>query len=264
MPESLPRIAVAVLSTIGALAVRNEDAVGIDGMVLATQATHSLTFTLDGAVPHVFVVADGMGGRAGGQVASAIAAQQVSAASTGSDLAAGIEPGDILAASMRQARAVLDAAAAADETLQKLGTTAIALYWDPAASATVAQVGDSMAYRFVESYLGAISTPHRSTDPATLGKLTQHLGAGQLSPKQLEPVTLRVHNGARFVLCTDGVWDLASKTDAGFEELERRLALPDLAEAAAETLAHVFALGATDNATAIILEFRLEPAVTGL
>ncbi len=253
-PERGSRISVAVLSTVGLVADHNEDAVGIDGFVLTTQATHSILLSVDATAAHTFVVADGMGGRAGGAVASAIVAQHVSAAAAGESAEDGEQ---LLVHSVRRARQVLDARAADDPSLEGFGTTAVALHWAPSGDVTVLQVGDSMAYRFVEEYLGAVGAPHRSTDPTTLGKLTDHLGARQLDRALPEATLLKARPGARFVLCTDGVWEAAANSDGTFEELERRLGIPDLEAAAEATLEFVFEHGATDNATAVIIEIPM-------
>lgn len=251
---------VAVFSTVGLAADRNEDAVGIDGFVMTTQATHTLTFQLDAAAPHTFVVADGMGGRAAGDRASAIAAQEISSAANGVGQD-GIDGEGLLVQAVHRARAALDSAAHANPSLDGFGTTAVALHRDPSGDVTVLQIGDSMAYRFVDGYLGAVSSPARSTDPSTRGKLTDHLGAGQLNRALPETVLLRARPGSRFVLCTDGVWDTAEASAHVFEQLESRLRMPDLTSAAEATLEFVFSRGATDNATGVIIDIAA-PAET--
>src|ERR1044072_7187645 len=87
------------------------------------------------------VVADGMGGHSGGEVASSLAAEVISHAYYGSNSS----PVEALTESFKEANRQIYEASKRDESLNGMGTTctALAIYGD---QAVVAHVGDSRLY----------------------------------------------------------------------------------------------------------------------
>jgi len=163
------------------------------------------------------VVADGMGGHRGGEVASTLAVETICrhylAAAVGDPLGA-------LEQALLEANATIHAAGAADAGLAGMGTTATALAL-VAGQALVAHVGDTRLYRCSQSQAlqiteddtlvremerhGLISAeqarrhPERSVLLRSLGTRAEVSVAAQ----RLGPVEV----GECFVLCSDGLHD---------------------------------------------------------
>jgi protein phosphatase len=255
MSERLLRVAIG--STIGSRASENQDAVGIDGWELHTGSTAYFTIDLDAALPHVIALADGMGGIAGGRRAAEVAAETISGVilSDGYGVA-GESSIDALDGAVTTTRERLDGMAQSDGSVGSLGTTVVALAWNPGADALVVQIGDSMAYRMVGEYLSAIGEPHRAGPGPDAGKLTDHLGPGQRSRPIPKVLSLPWHEGTRVVLCTDGVWDVIARQPAGFARWEKLFQAQhfDAGPVMRATIAQVIELGAPDNATIVIID----------
>jgi PPM family protein phosphatase len=97
----------------------------------------------------LFAVADGMGGHAGGDIASRIAIDILDehSATPAPDAAAHLEAG------VRAAHAAISKAARADPALSGMGTTLTALRAEPTGTCTLVHVGDSRAYRLRDGLL---------------------------------------------------------------------------------------------------------------
>jgi protein phosphatase len=186
-------------SDVGRLRASNQDCCG---MAVAPG---------DGA--RLWIVADGMGGHAGGEVASRVAVEAATAS-----FAAG---GGALAERLRTAigaanRAVLDAAAA-NRALAGMGTTAVALALDDAGACT-ANVGDSRAYRLRRGLLEQLTRDHSvvaelvrrgqiSEDEALMHprrhEVLRSLGFETELDIDVEPAEIAA--GDVFLLCSDGL-----------------------------------------------------------
>lgn len=208
----------------------------------------------------LFAVADGMGGHAGGDVASRIAVDVVDelTARPASD------PGAQLKAAIHAAHAAILKAADADAALAGMGTTFTALWLRADGRAgVIAHVGDSRAYRYRDGVLA------RLTRDQTWVQL--QVDAGVLSEDQarhhpysamltcalgIEDVDLEVQTfdidcqpGDLFLLCTDGL--LARLDDA---DLEATLAeQPDLDAIADALIDRANAAGGPDNISVALI-----------
>ena len=177
----------------------------------------------------LFVVADGMGGHAGGQEASATAVAVIGAAY----FASAAEPADRLRQAFAAANARIRARAQQRPGLRGMGTTASALLLH-GGCATVAHVGDSRVYRVGEGELEQLTHDHSEVEELVRrGLLTREQARGHprrhvltrglgltgdvevdvAGPFPLLPQTA-------FVLCTDG---LAKLSEAEIEEAARAL-----------------------------------------
>ncbi len=224
----------------------------------------------------VYAVADGVGGGAGGEVASQIAIDVVaSAAAQLRELAD--RPGARDAASGR--RAVFDALQAAVELantriyskaqeerhLAGMATTLSVLLMTREA-AYIAHVGDSRIYLIRDRQLQRITQDHTWVE--------ELLRAGTLSPQAAADFRYRnvivrsvgghvsvkpdllyidVLPGDRFLICSDGVSD-----HPGEAELLKALATGDAAERPRRLIELAVAAGSRDNLTAVIVEVPLE------
>ena len=205
------------------------------------------------AVPHVYVVADGMGGHSAGDLASAIAVEEMRGLA-----ALNAEPADV--------DRVLDRANTRVRALGEAGTTVTGVvgvsragvpYW------LVVNLGDSRVYRLVGQRLDQVSVDH--------SVVQELVDAGQLAPADVEhhperhvvtravgaPAALEADYwllpavpGERLLLCSDGL-----TIEVGEDAL--RIALvgnPD-PQAAADSLVELALQGGgRDNVTAIVVD----------
>lgn len=165
---------------------------------------------------HLFVVADGMGGHAGGDVASAIALHRIVEADldypTAEDAAAALQTAIIAA------NGQLSDAVAEHPELTGMGTTvdALALVGDRVA---IAHIGDSRVYLLRDGELSQITTDHtfvqrlvdagRITEEEALvhprrSVLMRVLGDVDQSP-EVDIIVMQTKPGDRWMLCSDGL-----------------------------------------------------------
>lgn len=208
----------------------------------------------------LFAVADGMGGHAGGDIASRIAVDildERTATVTG-DVAAELE------AALRASHEAILRAAAADSALTGMGTTLTALSLGGGnGRCVIAHVGDSRAYRY---HGGALEQLTRDQT-----WVQEQIDAGLLSPRQarrhpysamltgalgiaeaelaVEIVELEPRPGEVYLLCTDGL--LARLED---DDISRILSDSDDLGAAVDALVDAAnAEGGPDNITVVLI-----------
>ncbi|WP_017932879.1 PP2C family protein-serine/threonine phosphatase [Nocardioides sp. Iso805N] len=216
----------------------------------------------------VFVVADGMGGHDGGDVASGIAVQEFARlAGRSFTLDAGI---DAIVEALRSADTRISEYAAGQRARGQLdfhsGTTVVAALVVEAPAGPqwlIANLGDSRIYRFFEGALTQLSVDH---------SLVQELvDAGTLTPEQAEKhpdrhvITralggvasavpdffhMMLPPGSRVLLCSDGVSGMIGPT-AIAEILGRQ---GDARDAARRLVDAAVAAGGRDNATAVVVD----------
>jgi protein phosphatase len=213
-----------------------------------------LAETLPGGAELV-VVADGMGGQAGGEVASRRALEVVREAVAG---------GQDLEAAVHQANAAVHAAACASAEFEGMGTTLVGLL-RRGARYTVVNVGDSRAYRLDASGIRQLTEDHSF--------LAEALRTGRFSVEEAakspwrnavtrslgtEP-ELEVDSFGPFdagephtvMLCTDGVYRALSD-----EELRRLVwAAGALDEAVQAIAAAAYEAGSDDNMSIALIRF---------
>ncbi|MFE4464068.1 PP2C family protein-serine/threonine phosphatase [Oerskovia sp. NPDC056781] len=213
------------------------------------------------AGPHLVVVADGMGGHAGGDVASSLAVAALApldGESHGPDEALGL-----LESSIDNAR--LDLVERSEQTpeLAGMGTTVTALLRSGNTLA-MAHLGDSRAYLLRDGVLNQVTTDHT---------FVQHLvDTGRITPEEAEyhpqrNVVMRVlgdfdvdltpdmsvreaRPGDRWMLCSDGLSGFVS-----LETLEQTLISVEDTDECAERLLHLaLRAGSTDNVTVVVVD----------
>jgi PPM family protein phosphatase len=218
----------------------------------------------------LFVVADGMGGHAAGEIASRLAVETIVAFVTRSledaDLTWPSEFDPSLSADGNRLRTALHLAnrrvwraAASDLEYDGMGTTAVAVVVN-ATSVVVAHAGDSRVYEHRAGRLtrltddDSVLASAASEDPPGPARfvLTNALGGDA----DLD-VHVREHPrtpGLRLLLCTDGVHGPLG--DAAIGDI---LARPDGPQPLAERLvAAALAAGGRDNATALVVTLDVE------
>lgn len=246
-------LTLAGRSDIGLVRRRNEDALALD------------------ASRGVAVVADGMGGHPGGDVASTIAAAR--ARELLAEAADGEEhralPPELLAAVVLGAHAAVRLRAREEPALSGMGTTLTALAVDPGrASWSVAHVGDSRAYLLRGGRLRLLTRDHtwaqervesgllsadEARDHPYAHILTQCIG--QEEAPQPQSLGGAVEPGDTFLLCTDGLGKMLDDAEVADVLLRHRL-VPGGVEAEPavhELISLARARGGRDNVTVALL-----------
>ncbi len=211
----------------------------------------------------VFVVADGMGGHAAGEVASAIASEMIGARLCGMEVGAALDDVRIL---FRQA--FIDAGseivrqAQQDATRGGMGTTATVLVLRPDDHYIVGHIGDSRAYLLRDDRFARITKDHswveEQVDRGVISReqafrhpqsniITRALGTDPVPAPDLFVGELQADD--RFLLCSDGLTDMVDE-----QRIERVLgAVDDPERAASRLVSEANLAGGTDNVTALVV-----------
>jgi PPM family protein phosphatase len=223
---------VAAVSTEGLVRGRNEDSAYAGRWLCA--------------------VADGMGGHAAGDVASATVIEAIRAFDVDAS-----DPGQlttILGAAVQEANKQLAERVQADPGLASMGSTLTAMLWS-GRHVAVANVGDSRAYLLRDRVLRQITEDHvlanlvASPMPAqTAGYLVRYLDA---RPGWSPDLTVRAARpGDRYLICSDGLNGVVS-----LEAIRDALTdADDLDQAATELIQLAYEAGAPDNVTLIAID----------
>jgi protein phosphatase len=228
------KIEVGSATDIGRVRERNEDSMLVD--------------------PPLDVVADGMGGHRGGQVASQVALEAMEELETGD--------GGSLAEHVRRAnRAVWDRSVE-DERLSGMGTTLTAARID-GGSALIAHVGDSRAYLLRDGSLRQLTTDHtlvarmvRSGEITEAeaevhphkNVLTRALGTDE--QVEVDEDSIALVDGDRLLLCSDGLTGMVTE-----DQIQAILETSEQPQQAADRLVKAAnRAGGIDNITVVVLD----------
>jgi protein phosphatase len=241
MATPVIRYAVATVSDCGRKRPSNEDAFGY-------------------SVEHgVYVVCDGMGGAAAGEIASSMAVDEVLRLLGNRTEAAPLE--DAVEEALRAANQAIHFRAEQDPQLNGMGTTLVGLATE-GRRILVFNVGDSRCYRLRNLQLEQISLDHSLVEEQVrMGKMTEAealrsplrnvitraLGTeGSVTPDLFE---LQVEPGEIFLLCSDGL--TGDVSDAQIESLlAADLALDELCASLVEAANQA---GGRDNITCLLV-----------
>jgi PPM family protein phosphatase len=207
----------------------------------------------------IFIVCDGMGGAAGGEVASGMTVETILERMT-ADFAAG--PETLHEAIAEANRAVLERGEH-DTGLYGMGTTLVTLLLhEEKAAAVIAHAGDSRCYLYRARRLSRCTHDHSLVDEQMrLGTMTREeaerspfrsvitraIGTQQTVTEEMQE--LETQPGDLFLLCTDG---LTREVDE--EEIERVLgAGPDLERIARRLVDEANEAGGRDNVTCVVI-----------
>lgn len=197
----------------------------------------------------LWLVADGMGGHARGEVASALALDTLlDALRTGADLAAAFrDAGAAVAAHPHQRRAATP-----------MGTTLAALRLCGADGYEAARVGDSRIYVWQHGSLTRLARmprpePEGDDEPPTApphNAATQALGITPSANLAIDPYRGQLAPGMQFLVCSDGLTDELSDG-----ALARILSRTDLAaqECVDQLVLAALDAGGRDNITAVLV-----------
>jgi protein phosphatase len=205
----------------------------------------------------LFVVADGMGGHRGGNVAAAIAVETLDETDTSAT-----DVSREMTERIREANRRILERGAADRALRGMGTTVTALVADDE-RAHLAHVGDSRAYLFRDGALQQLSEDHTLVQRMVReGKLRPEEAAshpqrsiltrvlGMEEPIDVDMLTLDLHDRDRLLLCSDGLTGMVDEADIQdilAKEPDPQRVSDALVEAANRR-------GGDDNVTVIVLD----------
>lgn len=243
MSTVTPTVTFGVASDVGRVRIVNEDSAKVLGTV--------------------YVVADGMGGHAAGEVASSIAVDTVAALAERDSL----QVRDIVAQVGEANRRILASAARHPEQTG-MGTTVAGLavvsvggsrHW------AVFNIGDSRVYRLLDGHLLQVTvdhsevwelveqgliTPDQAARHPGRNVVTRSLGRDPMGT--VDTWVFPPYPGEVFVICSDG---LSNELDQG--AIERVVVeIDDVDEAAAELVRLAVAAGGRDNVTAIVVKLQ--------
>jgi protein phosphatase len=282
LPEALSskvHLDVAALSDKGKVRSQNEDHyyVARGGRHVTTLVTNVPPTDVPSQfeeTAYLLVVADGMGGHAGGEVASRLAISTlINVILHAPEWIMRLEDDDAAEELMKRAVAryhvvhqVLRERARLDPELKGMGTTMTAAY-TLGRDLFIAQVGDSRAYRFRDGTLQRLTVDQthaqmlanegliRQQDVARhrlRHVLTSALGCSQSQVRvEIERATLA--HGDRLLLCSDGLTDMVE--DAEIAELLRREARSE--EACRLLVDRALANGGKDNVTVVLARYSM-------
>jgi PPM family protein phosphatase len=220
--------------------------------------------------PYVALVADGVGGAAAGEVASATTAYAVSASALARF---GQRPETIVRAAVRAARASLRQGVVEDSGRAGMATTLTVLVCD-GRRVVLGHVGDSRAYLLRGNSLRQLSRDHtyvqQLVDAQRLGVeearthpwrnvvLRSLDGNPEAPPLDVDLLALDAVAGDRLLLCSDGLTDMV-----GASRIEQVLRLHDPLSAAAVLTQSALVAGGRDNVTCVVLDVVDGPLVVG-
>jgi PPM family protein phosphatase len=212
----------------------------------------------------LLAVADGMGGHAHGEVASALAINAIVEADAGLDAADlhAVDLLDTLRMAMDTAARRLTDVADSDPSLRGTGTTLVALLLD-GTRVGVAHVGDSRAYLLREGELHQLTHDHtlvqslvdegritadEAADHPRRSVLVRTLQEG--SPAEPDLFTVDGQIGDRFLVCSDGVTGVLDD-----EDIQEILAgVPEPADAVDRIIELANEGGGPDNITCVVAD----------
>ncbi len=216
----------------------------------------------------LFVVADGMGGHRGGEVASEIAVTVM-----GDEV---VEPTvDALVAAVISANRKINNRSRDEAELSGMGTTVTAMALisdDEGERLGVVNVGDSRTYVVDQDELVQLTDDHslvgemlrsgqltkeEALDHPQRNILTRALGVD--SEVEVDWFEIQIRQGDRYLLCTDGLFNEVSEDQIA--SVMRRLADPD--EAAQELVRLAVEHGGRDNITVVIVDVEEGPGDEG-
>jgi serine/threonine protein phosphatase PrpC len=205
----------------------------------------------------IFVVADGMGGYNGGEVASKLAVSTIERAFVTHTFDGPVDDAlprraSELVRAIQMANEVIFEHAGRDKQFEGMGTTICAARFSPNKQRLyVGHVGDSRVYCFRDGHLRQMTTDHTMKDMGvggeTAGHLSRAVGVWPVVP--IDIVLGKPQPGDLYLLCSDGLTKMV--TD---DEIERLLAASNAPETVVEALVKAANdHGGKDNVSVIVV-----------
>jgi serine/threonine protein phosphatase PrpC len=249
-------IRASVLTDVGMVRELNEDA------VMAVE--YRRDSQVEPAQNLLYVVADGMGGAAAGELASAIAVGVIRKhVDQGVADSPSINARQLLQEALEAANTQILEYQAAHAEARGMGSTGVSTLIVPP-EAAVAWVGDSRAYFYDHSGLRQLTkdhslvqrlieigqlTPEDARHHEHKNVITRSLGARQNGPAGAESLSLRLKRGDKLLMCSDGL--TAHVDDAEIAAILCKHSDPG--EAARELVVAANAGGGSDNISVVVI-----------
>jgi protein phosphatase len=204
----------------------------------------------------LFVVADGMGGYRGGDVASTLAVATIHDAFTsqqfdGSPHAMLPRRASELARAIQMANRAIFARASEEKTLQGMGTTVSAARFSVNKQRLyIGHVGDSRVYRLRDGVLRQMTADHTMKDLGVVGSASVHLSraVGIWPVVPVDVIVGKPRVGDVYLLCSDGLPKMVS--DAQIAEV---LGDHEPSEAVEALIRLANEAGGKDNVTVVVV-----------
>lgn len=211
------------------------------------------------AGPHLLAVADGMGGHAGGNVASSLVIARL--APLDGDSHGADDALEILARTLAKANSSLSTAMEEDPELKGMGTTLSALMRCGSTGLALVHIGDSRAFLLRDGTVTQITRDHSFVQSLVdTGRITEeeaeHHPQRSLvtrvltgAPEDEPDLSIRqAHRGDRYLICSDGLSDYVGRETIA--EVLTGGMTPD--DTAAKLVDLALRAGAPDNVTVVI------------
>ncbi len=214
---------------------------------------------------HLFVVADGMGGYAGGDVASKLACTTIEKAFLEDNFEGA--PGNVpvlgaqLSAAIQMGNQAIFKKAQSNTDLSSMGTTLVAARFSPKRERIyIGHVGDSRCYRYRDEKLTQLTTDHTLGSMGITGPNSHQLirALGIAPAAEVDILLAHPQPGDTYLLCSDGLSKMLP--DDGIAEVLKIAASPKVA---VETLVgRANDRGGKDNITVILVQIKHPDDVT--
>lgn len=210
----------------------------------------------------LFIVADGVGGHMGGEVASALAVETVREV-IGHPKATDFQPKQVLMQAYEEASHRIFDRATQETRLSGMGTTMVTGYVRNS-NIYIANVGDSRAYLYRKPYVWQLTEDHSLiNEQIRLGLLTEEQARKVIGKNVItrsvgferdvfpDVIEREVSEGDVYIFCSDGLSGMI--TDAQILQIMSETSIEKTAEILIEqALAH----GGEDNVTVLVLSFQ--------
>ncbi len=202
----------------------------------------------------VYLVADGLGGHQGGEVASTLARDvvgQIFLAAQGPS-----DPPTFLTVAVEEANRQIYQKSQSDAYLKGMGTTLTAIYFSNE-TAYMAHVGDSRVYLIQDKMIWQLSEDHTvvsrqlavGANAPLKNVLTRSVGFD--SCLDIDLYTKKVASGESYLLCSDGLYGMMKD-----EEIANIVSQCSLEEAPKELIRLANKRGGEDNITVVVVKIE--------
>jgi protein phosphatase len=210
----------------------------------------------------LFVVADGMGGYNGGEIASSLAVETIGRAFSSKSFAGEAHAtipwrASELARAIQMANDAIFSKAQGEPRLKGMGTTICAARFAPRKQRLyIGHVGDSRMYRLRGSTFEQITKDHTMRDFGVTGEGSSHLSraVGVWPTVPIDVIIGKPLPGDVYVLCSDGLTKMIP--DAELRKILIASAKSSAEEIVQQLVARANEAGGKDNITVILIQVR--------
>jgi len=237
------RVRIAAFSSVGPTRAENQDVVAFTNFASTGSMDVPVSVRLDPTAGAV-LVADGMGGQAGGRTAAQIVARRFA------DAAKQLDDADRIRHQTHEAARELDELATLDPSLTAMGATYAGVSWSED-KLTLFHVGDSRIYGLFGDVFRRLTNDDRVSDQTNV--LSKSVGGTRML-ELVEPTVQHVDltTSTRFVCCSDGLSDAIP-----FSTIERISRRGNPAEVCVDLVQAAWP-SADDNISVVVLDVALE------